>query len=145
MNEHSSKRKSEETAEAVEELDDALEALPGGADAGVGEEESSANPLSRVDVSGETSFESAEFESDEEAPDEDESEVVIHDADAEALARRARNARRHCLQAARHRSRNFRDTRRAIFLRHQDAFRQAPHPRQGAQGDGRSPDDVRNL
>ena len=86
MSEHSSKRKSEETAEAVEELGDALEALPGGADAGVGEEESSANPLSRVDVSGETSFESAEFESDEEAPDEDESEVVIHDADAEDRA-----------------------------------------------------------
>src|SRR5205085_2452014 len=86
MSEHSSKRKSEETAEAVEELDDALEALPGGGDAGVGEEESSANPLSRVDVSGETSFESAEFESDEEAPDEDESEVVIHDADAEDRA-----------------------------------------------------------
>src|SRR2546421_2894796 len=85
MNEHSSNRKSEETAEAVEELDDALEALPGGGDAAT-EEESSTNPLSRVDVSGETSFESAEFESDEEAPDEDESEVVIHDADAEDRA-----------------------------------------------------------
>src|SRR5436305_575191 len=103
MSEHSSKRKSEETAEAVEELGDALEALPSGADAGVGEEESSTNPLSRVDVSGETSFESAEFESneeafdeeasdeeasddDEEASNEDESEFVIHDADAEDRA-----------------------------------------------------------
>ena len=98
MSEHSSKRKSEETAEAVEELGDALEALPGGADAGVGEEESSTNPLSRVDVSGETSFESAEFESaaeafdeeasddDEEASDDDDSEFVIHDADAEDRA-----------------------------------------------------------
>src|SRR5881227_1048726 len=91
MSEHSSKRKSEETAEAVEELGDALEALPGGADAGVGEEESSTNPLSRVDVSGETSFESAEFESAAEAFDEgpsdgDESEFVIHDADAEDRA-----------------------------------------------------------
>src|SRR5205085_7008617 len=83
--------KSEETAEAVEELGDALEALPGGADAGVGEDESSTNPLSRVDVSGETSFESAEFASDEEASDEkasdeDESEFFIHDADAEDRA-----------------------------------------------------------
>jgi len=90
--------KSEETAEAVEELGDALEALPGGADAATDEDESSTNPLSRVDVSGETSFESAEFESDEEAFDEeasdddekasneDGSEFVIHDADAEDRA-----------------------------------------------------------
>src|SRR2546423_8098663 len=84
--------KSEETAEAVEELGDALEALPGGGDAGVGEEEASTNPVSRVDVSGETSFESAAFESDEEATDEDEasdkgeSEFIIHDADAEDRA-----------------------------------------------------------
>ena len=68
--------KSEETAEAVEELGDALEALPGGGDAGVGEDEASTNPLSRVDASGETSFESAEFESDEEATDDDAFDVV---------------------------------------------------------------------
>ena len=66
MSKRNSNRKSEETAEAVEELGDALEALPGGGDASADEEES-ANPLSRIDVSGETSFESAEFASDEES------------------------------------------------------------------------------
>src|SRR2546423_10433403 len=90
--------KSEETAEAVEELGDALEALPGGADAATDEDETSTNPLSRVDVSGETSFESAEFESDEEATDEeesdeDESEFVIHDADAEDRAEESERVR----------------------------------------------------
>jgi segregation and condensation protein B len=92
MSKRSSKRKSEETAgAAVEELDDALDALPddGGADV-----DASANPLSRIDVSGETSFESAEeFESDEDALDDevdddpdDESGFLIHDADAEDRA-----------------------------------------------------------
>src|SRR2546423_5408141 len=90
MSKRNSNRKSEETAEAVEELGDALEALPGGGDASADEEES-ANPLSRIDVSGETSFASAEFASDtetfdEEASDEDEPGVVIHDADAEDRA-----------------------------------------------------------
>jgi segregation and condensation protein B len=92
MSKRSSKRKSEETAgAAVEELDDALDALPddGGADV-----DAYANPLSRIDVSGETSFESAEeFESDEDALDDevdddpdDESGFLIHDADAEDRA-----------------------------------------------------------
>ena len=90
--------------EAVEELDDALEALSGG-DAAPDDEESDANPLVRVDVSGETSFDSAEFdEEDEEEEDEDaeddgdvtddeasddekaESEFVVFDADAEDRA-----------------------------------------------------------
>jgi segregation and condensation protein B len=88
---------------AVEELDDALDALPrGGADAD-SEDGGDANPLARVDVSGETSFGSAEFdeedEADEEADDEDasdedesdgeeedESDFVVHDADAEDRA-----------------------------------------------------------
>ncbi len=63
----------------------------------------------------------------------------------QALARRARNARRHRLQAARHRPRDSGDSRRHLFVRHQDAARQAPHHRQRAQGDGRAPDDVRHL
>jgi segregation and condensation protein B len=94
--------------EAVEELDEALDALPGGGDApGAGDE--SGNPLARIDVGGETSFDSAEFEeedgededdeedgdeddddgvSDDEASDDEkaEAEFVIHDADAEDLA-----------------------------------------------------------
>jgi segregation and condensation protein B len=84
---------------AVEELDDALDALPGDAAAEV-YGEADTNPLSRIDVSGETSFDSAEFadedeeadeddepadESDEEI-EEDESEFRIHDADAEDRA-----------------------------------------------------------
>ena len=93
--------------EAVEELDEALDALPGGG-ARAGDEPG--NPLARVDVGGETSFDSAEFaEEDEAAADEDEdedaddsdddgdvtddeadddekAEFVIHDADAEDLA-----------------------------------------------------------
>jgi segregation and condensation protein B len=94
---------------AVEELDEALDALPGGdADAGGAAD---ANPLAQVDVGGETSFESAEFssedEDDEDAADDDEDEsdedlsededdadeddadepdLVIHDADAEDRA-----------------------------------------------------------
>ncbi|HEX8722164.1 MAG TPA: SMC-Scp complex subunit ScpB [Pyrinomonadaceae bacterium] len=98
-----------DAADAVEELDEALDALP---DPGVDEaadEGSHDNPLARIDVSGETSFDSAEFEEedDEEADDEDEAEeddggdvtddeasddekaeadFRIHDADAEDLA-----------------------------------------------------------
>jgi segregation and condensation protein B len=83
MSKHSSKQNTEEAAiaadavepdlreEAVEELDDALDALPGGDDAPE-TDVVPANPLARVDVSGETSFDSAEFEEeDEEADDED--------------------------------------------------------------------------
>ena len=102
----------EERESAVEELDDALDALPGGdTDA---DEEAEPNPLAQVDVSGETSFESAEFDeedeaSDEDAADEDEADeddtedlseaeddsddeeedepvFVVHDADAEDRA-----------------------------------------------------------
>ena len=99
--------------EAVEELDEALDALPRSDEAGADDE--SGNPLARVDVSGETSFDSAEFEAeddtsdadevvgevvegeeedegdDEEADeaddeDEEESSYVVHDADAEDRA-----------------------------------------------------------
>jgi segregation and condensation protein B len=60
--------------EAVEELDEALEALSEGGDLPDGEVEPE-NPLARVDVSGETSFGSVEFEEeDEEGEDEDEEE-----------------------------------------------------------------------
>src|SRR3712207_4245270 len=105
----------EERESAVEELDEALDALPdgGGGDAdSVSEDESDSNPLTHVDVSGETSFESAEFESEEEAADEDAADdedesdedepeksdeeaddddddtadFVVHDADAEDRA-----------------------------------------------------------
>jgi segregation and condensation protein B len=101
---------------AVEELDEALDALSDGGDAGEDSDESDVNPLAQVDVSGETSFESAEFaaedvtadedaadevdaddesdddedeaddEEDEEDEDEDESVFVVHDADAEDRA-----------------------------------------------------------
>jgi segregation and condensation protein B len=94
---------------AVEELDEALDALPN-ADADDGAD---LNPLAQVDVSGETSFESAEFEEEDEASEEeeeeeddddeddtddlsddedesdeeeDESNFVVHDADAEDRA-----------------------------------------------------------
>ena len=73
--------------EAVEELDEALDALPeddaaaedgnvgGGADD---------NPLARIDVSGETSFDSAEFEAeDEEASDEDSEDEDSDDEDSD--------------------------------------------------------------
>jgi segregation and condensation protein B len=94
---------------AVEELDEALDALPGGGDAGEDSDESDANPLAQVDTSGETSFESAEFAAEDETADEDaadeddaadesddedesdeeeedESVFVVHDADAEDRA-----------------------------------------------------------
>jgi segregation and condensation protein B len=89
---------------AVEELDEALDALP---DAHA-EDDADLNPLAQVDVSGETSFESAEFEEEDEASDEDEDDeddtedlsydeeepgeeedepdFVVHDADAEDRA-----------------------------------------------------------
>lgn len=94
----------ESREEAVEELDEALAALSEG-DAAPDEEVEPENPLARVDVSGETSFGSVEFEeedeeadagdededededdddlTDDEASDDEKSEVVIHDADAE--------------------------------------------------------------
>jgi len=97
----------ESREEAVEELDEALEALSGG-DAAPEEELEPENPLARVDVSGETSFGSVEFEDEDEeadAEDEDEetddgdvtddeasddekaeAEFVIHDAEAEDRA-----------------------------------------------------------
>lgn len=100
----------EERESAVEELDEALDALPDdGDDDADSDDESNANPLAQVDVSGETSFESAEFEaedeaaegedesdedeleaeqSDEEADDDDDdtADFVVHDADAEDRA-----------------------------------------------------------
>ena len=77
---------------AVAELDDALEALPereAGETAGADAETAGANaadPLSRVDVGGATSFESAEFDAEDEEHEEDSEEVVIHDAGAEDRA-----------------------------------------------------------
>ena len=80
--------------DAVEELDEALDALPGDE---AGAEGESGNPLARVDVGGETSFDSAEFEAEDEESDadedeeddeedEDESSYVVHDAEAEDRA-----------------------------------------------------------
>src|SRR5947209_5820185 len=94
MSKHSIKKKPEETAAAsVGELDDALEALPGGESSGGSVEVNSDNPLEQVDVSGTTSFESAEFaahdderESDREEFEEEEHPIVIYDADAEDRA-----------------------------------------------------------
>ncbi|HVF68819.1 MAG TPA: SMC-Scp complex subunit ScpB [Pyrinomonadaceae bacterium] len=71
----------EERESAVEELDEALDALPdddGDDAADGGEDESDSNPLAQVGVSGETSFESAEFEAEDEAADE-EGEVADED------------------------------------------------------------------
>lgn len=88
--------------EAVEELDEALEALSDG-DAAT-DDEPHANPLAQIDVSGETSFDSAEFEdedeeeegddedddedddddvTDDEASDDEKAEFVVFDAEAE--------------------------------------------------------------
>jgi segregation and condensation protein B len=66
---------------AVEELDDALDALPDGDERADSEDERGANPLARVDVGGETSFESAEFDAEDEAVDGDESEEGESDED----------------------------------------------------------------
>jgi segregation and condensation protein B len=90
--------------EAVEELGEVLETLSDGGAAPDGGE-AHANPLARIDVSGETSFDSAEFEeedeeeggedaeddgdvTDDEASDDEkaESEFVVFDADAEDRA-----------------------------------------------------------
>jgi segregation and condensation protein B len=102
-----------DAAGAVEELDEALDALPDGDTSSDGE--AGANPLTQVDTSGETSFESAEFATEDEASDEetadededdedetedlsedddedesdddeDEADFVVHDADAEDRA-----------------------------------------------------------
>ena len=82
--------------EAVEELDEALDALPGGDEAP--DDEPPANPLAQIDVSGETSFDSAEFEEEDEEADDDDDlnddeasedenvEFLIHDAEAEDRA-----------------------------------------------------------
>ena len=92
--------------EAVGELDEALDALPGGVDddeADAGRED---NPLARIDVGGETSFGSVEFEeedededeedeeededggdvTDDEASDDEKAEYAVFDADAEDRA-----------------------------------------------------------
>ena len=90
--------------EAVEELDEALDALSGG-DAAPDDEEPHANPLAQIDVSGETSFDSAEFDEEDEEEEDDEEEddgdvtddeasddekaesgFVVFDADAEDRA-----------------------------------------------------------
>src|SRR5918912_1501283 len=88
MSKHSRKK----SGDSVAELDDALEALPDGGEAAPTVEESD-NPLEQVDVSGATSFESAEFAAeyegrgaDDERQQDEEGEVVIHDADAEDRA-----------------------------------------------------------
>jgi segregation and condensation protein B len=67
---------------AVEELDEALDALPNaGAD-----DDADLNPLARVDVSGETSFESAEFEEEDEASDEEDDRDEEEDDDEDDTA-----------------------------------------------------------
>lgn len=92
--------------EAVEELDEALEALSEG-DAASDDNARPANPLAQIDVSGETSFDSAEFEeedeedeeeeeedededdgdlTDDEASDDEKAEFVVFDAEAEDRA-----------------------------------------------------------
>ena len=60
--------------EAVEELDEALDALSGG-DAAPEDDVLPPNPLARIDVSGETSFGSVEFGEEDEADDEDVEDV----------------------------------------------------------------------
>ncbi|MDQ3744896.1 MAG: SMC-Scp complex subunit ScpB, partial [Acidobacteriota bacterium] len=102
-----SKQNSKKPAGAVEELDEALEALPDDETNGDAAAEESPltpndNPLEHVDVSGTTSFESAEFAAEYvgRAPgveeEHEEGAVVIHDADAEdraeELARRREEA-----------------------------------------------------
>ena len=103
-----SKQSNRKPAGAVEELDEALEALPddetnGDAAAEENPLAQNDNPLEHVDVSGTTSFESAEFAAEYEgrAPvveeEHEEDAVVIHDADAEdraeELARRRAEAK----------------------------------------------------
>jgi segregation and condensation protein B len=106
MSKRRSKKNREETAEAaVEELDEALEALPGGDSTAGTIEENDGNPLEQVDVSGTTSFESAEFaaeyeeheqaveESFEDDDEEEEDSITVYDAEAEDRAEE--EARRH--------------------------------------------------
>jgi segregation and condensation protein B len=114
MSKRRSKQNNEETAaaadavdadsreEAVEELDEALDALPD-ADDVPDTDEPHANPLAQIDVSGETSFDSAEFDeeeeeeddedeeddddvTDDEAADDEKAEFVVFDAEAEDRA-----------------------------------------------------------
>ncbi|HEX8557618.1 MAG TPA: SMC-Scp complex subunit ScpB [Pyrinomonadaceae bacterium] len=71
--------------DAVEELDEALDALPGGGDDAAGADDDGGNPLGRIDVGGETSFDSAEFEEDDEEADaDDEDDEGDADLDEEA-------------------------------------------------------------
>ncbi len=70
--------------EAVEELDEALDALPGGEDDAPEAEDEPGNPLGRIDVSGETSFDSAGFEAEDEAGDEIVGEIVHDDDEGDA-------------------------------------------------------------
>ncbi|HST51457.1 MAG TPA: SMC-Scp complex subunit ScpB [Pyrinomonadaceae bacterium] len=123
MSRHRSKKSSEDSAEsAVEELDDALGALSGGDSPDETVDEGDGNPLEQVDVSGTTSFESADFalqyegrehdgeDKEEEADDEDDDdgedddgeddddeeeddEIVIFDADADDRAEEAARRR----------------------------------------------------
>lgn len=111
MSKRRSKKNGEETAEAaVEELDDALEALSGGDSSDEKVDDDDGDPLEQVDVSGTTSFESAEFaaeyegrehveeesqkddEDDEDEDDEDEGEedeehpITVYDVEAEDRA-----------------------------------------------------------
>ena len=106
MSKRRSKKDGEETAEsAVEELDDALEALSGGDSSGETADNDDGNPLEQVDVGGTTSFESAEFaaeyegrehgdespdeldeDEEDEVDDEEEDSVIIYDAEAEDRA-----------------------------------------------------------
>jgi segregation and condensation protein B len=113
MSKRRSKTNREETAEsAVEELDDALEALPGGSSDANSDDVNDGNPLEQVDVSGTTSFESAEFaveyegrehveeesqeddEGDEDDEDEEDEEHPITVYDVEAEDRAEEEARR---------------------------------------------------
>jgi segregation and condensation protein B len=70
--------------EAVEELDEALEALSGGDAAPAPDtDEPHENPLAQIDVSGESSFDSAEFEVEDEEDDEDEDDDDEDDDDGD--------------------------------------------------------------
>jgi segregation and condensation protein B len=92
-----SKQSSKKPAEAVEQLEEALEALPddetnGAAEADETHLAQNDNPLEHVDLSGTTSFESAEFAAEYEGrasgfeEEHEEGAFVIHDADAEDRA-----------------------------------------------------------
>lgn len=68
--------------DAVEELDEALEALSEG-DAATDDDVLPANPLAQIDVSGETSFDSAELDSAEFEADDEEADADDEDEDEE--------------------------------------------------------------